>query len=122
MSALLYGQLGFFVFFRTWNRSWANPKNTDPILTAKRRQLSRQRLEPLGGNVMRTIWFACALAFAAIFAGQPAAASEKLVISAWGGSWKEMVAKSAAAKFTAETGIEVEIVSGGTIDRLTESV
>ncbi len=70
---------------------------------------------------MRTIWFAFALALGVAFAGQPATAAEKLIISAWGGSWKEMVAKSAAAKFTAETGVEVEIVSGGTIDRLNKA-
>ena len=71
---------------------------------------------------MRTIWFACALALATVFAGQPAvAAGEKLIISAWGGSWKEMVAKSAAKRFTEETGVEVEIISGGTIDRLNKA-
>lgn len=70
---------------------------------------------------MRTLWFAFTLALGVAFAALPAAAAEKLIVSAWGGSWKEMVAKSAAKKFTEETGVEVEIVSGGTIDRLNKA-
>jgi len=48
----------------------------------------------------------------------PAQAQDKLVISIWGGSWRDLVAETVARKFTAETGVPVEFVTGGTIDRL----
>ena len=47
-----------------------------------------------------------------------AAAQDKLVVSVWGGSWRDMVANIIAKKFTAETGAQVEYITGGTIDRL----
>ncbi len=47
-----------------------------------------------------------------------AAAQDKLVVSVWGGSWRDMVANIIAKKFTAETGVQVEFITGGTIDRL----
>ena len=47
-----------------------------------------------------------------------ATAQEKLVVSVWGGSWRDMVANLIAKKFTAETGASVEFITGGTIDRL----
>src|SRR5246127_5883758 len=48
----------------------------------------------------------------------PAQAEDKLVVSIWGGSWRDLVAETVAKKFTAETGIGVDFVTGGTIDRL----
>src|ERR1700729_3629691 len=48
----------------------------------------------------------------------PAQAQDKLVISIWGGSWRDLVAETVAKKFTRETGVAVEFVTGGTIDRL----
>jgi putative spermidine/putrescine transport system substrate-binding protein len=51
----------------------------------------------------------------------PAMAQEKLVISIWGGSWRDLVAETAAKKFTAETGAAVEFITGGTIDRLNKA-
>jgi putative spermidine/putrescine transport system substrate-binding protein len=51
----------------------------------------------------------------------PVSAAEKLVISSWGGSWKDLIAQTAAKKFTAETGAEVEFITGGTIDRLNKA-
>jgi len=48
----------------------------------------------------------------------PAQAQDKLVISIWGGSWRDLVAETVAKKFTNETGVAVEFVTGGTIDRL----
>ena len=47
-----------------------------------------------------------------------AEAQDKLVVSVWGGSWRDMVANIIAKKFTAETGATVEYITGGTIDRL----
>ena len=51
----------------------------------------------------------------------PAAAQESSVISIWGGSWRDMVANIVAKKFTAETGAQVEFITGGTIDRLNKA-
>lgn len=47
-----------------------------------------------------------------------ALAQQKLVVSVWGGSWRDMVAEIIGKKFTAETGVPVEYITGGTIDRL----
>jgi putative spermidine/putrescine transport system substrate-binding protein len=46
------------------------------------------------------------------------AQTNRLSVSIWGGSWRDMVAQIVARKFTAETGATVEFVTGGTIDRL----
>jgi putative spermidine/putrescine transport system substrate-binding protein len=51
----------------------------------------------------------------------PTWAAEKLIISSWGGSWKDLIAETAGKKFTAETGVEVEFITGGTIDRLNKA-
>jgi putative spermidine/putrescine transport system substrate-binding protein len=53
--------------------------------------------------------------------GVPTWAAEKLIISSWGGSWKDLIADTAGKKFTADTGVEVEFVTGGTIDRLNKA-
>jgi putative spermidine/putrescine transport system substrate-binding protein len=48
----------------------------------------------------------------------PVSAQDKLVVSVWGGSWRDMVSEIIGKKFTAETGVPVEYITGGTIDRL----
>ena len=62
----------------------------------------------------------CMMLFALglLLAPMQATAQEKLVVSVWGGSWRDMVANIIAKKFTAETGVQVEFITGGTIDRL----
>ena len=51
----------------------------------------------------------------------PAQAQDKLVVSIWGGSWRDLVADTVAKKFTAETGVGVDFITGGTIDRLNKA-
>ena len=51
----------------------------------------------------------------------PAGAQDKLVVSIWGGSWRDLVAETVAKKFTKRTGVTVEFVTGGTIDRLNKA-
>jgi len=51
----------------------------------------------------------------------PAAGQDKLVISIWGGSWRDLVADTAAKKFTQDTGVAVDFITGGTIDRLNKA-
>src|SRR5216684_6626633 len=58
------------------------------------------------------------LALFALLISAPVQAQDKLVVSVWGGSWRDMVAEIIGKKFTAETGVSVEFITGGTIDRL----
>jgi putative spermidine/putrescine transport system substrate-binding protein len=48
-------------------------------------------------------------------------AQNALVVSAWGGNWKDSLEKVVAKTFTAKTGIPVEFEAGGTIDRLAKA-
>ena len=50
-----------------------------------------------------------------------AVAQNALVISIWGGNWKDTVEKVVGKAFTAKTGIPVEYEVGGTIDRLAKA-
>ena len=47
-------------------------------------------------------------ALALLLAPMPATAQDKLVVSVWGGSWRDMVANIIGKRFTAETGVPVE--------------
>ena len=68
---------------------------------------------------MRRICIALTALAISIFApALEAVAQDKLVVSVWGGSWRDLVANIIAKKFTAETGVPVEYITGGTIDRL----
>lgn len=49
------------------------------------------------------------------------AQAETLVVSSWGGSFRDLIDETIAAKFTEETGVEVEFITGGTIDRLNQA-
>jgi putative spermidine/putrescine transport system substrate-binding protein len=60
-------------------------------------------------------------ALAAALLTTPATAADKLIISSWGGSWKDLITETVAKKFTADTGVEVEFITGGTIDRLNKA-
>ena len=50
-----------------------------------------------------------------------AQAADPLVVSIWGGNWKDTVERIVAKPFTARTGIPVEFEVGGTIDRLAKA-
>src|SRR3989449_9185892 len=57
-----------------------------------------------------------------LLAVAPAArAAEPLVVSVWGGNWKDTIERVVAKPFTAKTGIPVEFEVGGTIDRLAQA-
>ena len=73
------------------------------------------------GNMKRISLIVFALACALLLAPLPAQAQDKLVISVWGGSWKDMVAEIVGKRFTAQTGVAVEFITGGTIDRLNKA-
>ncbi|HEY2533147.1 MAG TPA: ABC transporter substrate-binding protein [Xanthobacteraceae bacterium] len=61
------------------------------------------------------------LALFALAIAVPAHAQQSLVVSIWGGSWRDLVADTVAKKFTAETGVPVDFITGGTIDRLNKA-
>lgn len=48
----------------------------------------------------------------------PAGAVEPLVVSTWGGNWRDTLHNAVGKRFTAPTGIPVEYEVGGTIKRL----
>jgi len=48
-------------------------------------------------------------------------AENALVVSVWGGNWKDTVEKVIGKAFTAKTGMPVEFEVGGTIDRLAKA-
>ncbi|MGJ7573101.1 ABC transporter substrate-binding protein [Variovorax sp. RB2P76] len=73
---------------------------------------------------MRTFTFKQALslvALAATLISGTAQAADKLVISTWGGSFRDLIDDAIGKQFTKETGVPVEYVTGGTIDRLNKA-
>jgi putative spermidine/putrescine transport system substrate-binding protein len=60
---------------------------------------------------------------AALFAlaAGPALAQDKLVVSIWGGNWRDGANEAIASVFTKATGMPVEFITGGTLDRLTKA-
>src|SRR5262247_4616586 len=58
---------------------------------------------------------------ALLAAASGAEAQNALVVSAWGGNWKDSLEKVVGKAFTAKTGIPVEYEVGGTIDRLAKA-
>ncbi len=51
----------------------------------------------------------------------PVGAVDPLVVSIWGGNWKDTIERVVAKPFTAKTGIPVEFEVGGTLDRLAKA-
>jgi hypothetical protein len=87
-------------------RSFANPSGIKRIVEQTRKVKSMKR-------ICMTI-----AALALLMVPMQATAQDKLVVSVWGGSWRDMVDNLIGKKFTAATGVPVEYITGGTIDRL----
>ena len=51
----------------------------------------------------------------------PLWAAEPLVVSVWGGNWKDTIERVVAKPFTQKTGIPVEFEVGPTLDRLAKA-
>jgi putative spermidine/putrescine transport system substrate-binding protein len=64
---------------------------------------------------------ALTLLSASLLAAANANAADKLVVSTWGGSFKDLIDEAIGKEFTRQTGVEVEYVTGGTIDRLNKA-
>ncbi|ARU96134.1 polyamine ABC transporter substrate-binding protein [Tatumella citrea] len=50
-----------------------------------------------------------------------AMAADTLIVSTWGGGFKDLIDQTIAKEFTKETGANVQFVTGGTIDRLNKA-
>lgn len=69
----------------------------------------------------RALKFTTLTLLSTLASGGQALAQEKLVVSTWGGSFRDLIDEAIAKKFTAETGVKVEYITGGTIDRLNQA-
>jgi putative spermidine/putrescine transport system substrate-binding protein len=70
---------------------------------------------------MRRRTFVSGLATVGLLAGARAQAAEPLVVSSWGGSWKDTLERVIAKPYSAKTGVPVEFEVGGTLDRLAKA-
>lgn len=63
-----------------------------------------------------------ALCAVSVSLGSSAAwAQDALVVSTWGGSFRDLIDESISKEFTKQTGVPVKYVTGGTIDRLNKA-
>ena len=65
---------------------------------------------------------AMALAAPAVFTGRAFAQDSKITVTSWGGSYHEMVQTNFVEPFTAETGIEVQLVDNGDMAKVKAQV
>jgi putative spermidine/putrescine transport system substrate-binding protein len=72
-------------------------------------------------NVIASPLLIAGLLSASLLVAAQANAADKLVVSTWGGSFKDLIDEAIGKQFTQETGVEVEYVTGGTIDRLNKA-
>lgn len=65
------------------------------------------------------------LIYAGMLAGAALAgtahAQDALVVSTWGGSFRDLIDQTIAKEFTKQTGVPVKYITGGTIDRLNKA-
>ena len=60
-------------------------------------------------------------AISAAFGSTTVRAQEALVVSTWGGSFRDLIDESIGKEFTRQTGVPVKYITGGTIDRLNKA-
>jgi putative spermidine/putrescine transport system substrate-binding protein len=110
-------------FPRRWTSSAVSTNNVEPEIDGCLLEPLQIRLTSNGSSSKSERWdmkrICMIIAALALFlAPMRAMAQDKLVISVWGGSWRDMVDNLIGKKFTAATGVPVEYITGGTIDRL----
>jgi putative spermidine/putrescine transport system substrate-binding protein len=69
--------------------------------------------------MIRKLLTLCALSTALV--GTTAFAQDALVVSTWGGSFRDLIDENIGKEFTKQTGVPVKYVTGGTIDRLNKA-
>ncbi|MCP3023993.1 ABC transporter substrate-binding protein [Cupriavidus basilensis] len=65
--------------------------------------------------------FLTLFALSATLGSTAALAQEALVVSTWGGSFRDLIDESIGKEFTRQTGVPVKYITGGTIDRLNKA-
>ena len=63
----------------------------------------------------------CAGMLAGAALASTAHAQDALVVSTWGGSFRDLIDETIAKEFTRQTGVPVKYITGGTIDRLNKA-
>ena len=66
-------------------------------------------------------WLAATAVAAIGLAASPLHAQDKLVVDIWGGNFRDGANEAIAKEFTKRTGMPVEFITGGTLDRLTKA-
>ncbi|MGO8865282.1 MAG: ABC transporter substrate-binding protein [Alphaproteobacteria bacterium] len=66
-------------------------------------------------------WLAATAVAAMALAASPLHAQDKLVVDIWGGNFRDGANEAIAKEFTRRTGMPVEFITGGTLDRLTKA-
>jgi putative spermidine/putrescine transport system substrate-binding protein len=69
--------------------------------------------------MIRKLLTLCLLSSA--LAGTASWAQDALVVSTWGGSFRDLIDENIGREFTKQTGVPVKYVTGGTIDRLNKA-
>ena len=69
--------------------------------------------------MIRKLLTLCVLSSA--LAGTASWAQDALVVSTWGGSFRDLIDENIGREFTKQTGVPVKYVTGGTIDRLNKA-
>lgn len=69
--------------------------------------------------MIRKLLTMCVLSSA--LGGTAAWAQEELVVSTWGGSFRDLIEENIGKEFTRQTGVPVKYITGGTIDRLNKA-
>lgn len=59
--------------------------------------------------------------FSTVLLANVAWAEDALVVSTWGGSFRDLIDENIGKEFTRQTGVPVKYVTGGTIDRLNKA-
>lgn len=72
-----------------------------------------------GYEMIRKILTLCVLS--CTLSGTAAWAQDALVVSTWGGSFRDLIDETIGKEFTRQTGVPVKYVTGGTIDRLNKA-
>lgn len=65
----------------------------------------------------------CLMAAAAVLASPNIATAQarRIVVSIWGGNWRDGAKEAIATEFTKRAGLQVDFITGGTMDRLTKA-